>query len=49
MRFVGFPELARLADTLDLTVTRQLSFPFPRAVGRVFPYNEFVVVTTIGR
>lgn len=49
VRFVGFPELARLADTFGLTVTRQLSFPFPRPVGRVFPYNEFVVVTTIDR
>ena len=25
-------------------VVSKQSFPFPRPVGRVFPYNEFVVV-----
>lgn len=42
--FVGFDELAKLCSDLGLTVTRQYSFPFPRGLGRLFTYNEFVVV-----
>lgn len=48
VRFVGFGELDALADRLGLTVVRRLSFPFPRWAGRVFPYNEFVVVARSG-
>jgi SAM-dependent methyltransferase len=44
VRFVDFAGLSRLATDLGLSVERQFSFPFPRAAGRVFPYNEFVVV-----
>jgi SAM-dependent methyltransferase len=44
IRFVDFAGLRDLARDLDLTVERELSFPFPRAAGKVFPYNEFVVV-----
>ena len=44
VRFVGFAELQTLSNDLGLTVERQFSFPFPRPAGRVFPYNEFVVV-----
>lgn len=44
VRFCGFPELRRLAELLGLRVDRQYSFPLPRIAGRVFPYNEFVVV-----
>lgn len=44
VRFCGFPELRRLADVLGLRVAKQYSFPLPRIVGTVFPYNEFVVV-----
>ncbi len=28
----------------DLRVVRSYSFPFPRPVGKVFKYNEFVTV-----
>ncbi len=42
--FAGFGELTELCADLGLTVDRQYSFPFPRAAGKVFPYNEFVVV-----
>ncbi len=35
---------AQLAGDLGLVVERSYSFPFPRAAGRVFRYNEFVVV-----
>ncbi|MFJ8947591.1 class I SAM-dependent methyltransferase [Streptomyces sp. NPDC102395] len=46
VRFVGFEELRRHADKAGLTVARAFSFPFPRPVGKVFPYNEFVLVGT---
>lgn len=44
VRFVDARELMRQAHSLGLTVTRSYSFPFPRAAGKVFAYNEFVVV-----
>ena len=44
VRFADFGALATLAAGAGLQVERQFSFPFPRAAGRVFPYNEFVVV-----
>ena len=47
VRWVGFEELRRAADQLGLHVDTQLSFPFPRPVGRVFRYNEFVQVATV--
>ncbi|HEX2416737.1 MAG TPA: class I SAM-dependent methyltransferase [Micromonosporaceae bacterium] len=45
VRFCGFPEVTALARSLGLTVQRQYSFPFPRFAGRLFPYNEFNVLT----
>lgn len=47
VRFVDFAGLRELADSLGLVLRRAYSFPFPRFAGRVFTYNEFVVVTTI--
>lgn len=47
MRFVGFDEIAQLCDDAGAKVERQFSFPFPRVVGRYFPYNEFVVVARL--
>ncbi|TQJ51729.1 class I SAM-dependent methyltransferase [Phycicoccus sp. SLBN-51] len=44
VRFVDARELQRQAHSLGLAVTRSYSFPFPRAAGKVFAYNEFVVV-----
>lgn len=44
VRFCGFPELRQLAELLELRVSKQYSFPFPRLAGKVFAYNEFVVV-----
>ncbi len=43
VRFVYFAGLARLGGAVGLRVNLKYSFPFPRLVGRVFPYNEFVV------
>ncbi|MFF7177908.1 methyltransferase domain-containing protein [Streptomyces sp. NPDC008121] len=47
VRFVGFEELRRHAEKAGLDVARTYSFPFPRPVGKVFPYNEFVLVGTL--
>ena len=47
VRFCGFSEVAALCEAVGLTVARQYSFPFPRIVGRVFPYNEFVTLARI--
>jgi SAM-dependent methyltransferase len=44
--FVDFDGLATLCQKLRLTERRRYSFPFPRVAGKVFPYNEFVVVAT---
>jgi 2-polyprenyl-3-methyl-5-hydroxy-6-metoxy-1,4-benzoquinol methylase len=45
VRFVDFAATRRLLSGLGWRVASEKSFPFPRAVGRVFPYNEFVVVS----
>lgn len=45
--FAGFAELESLAARVGATPAREFSFPFPRAVGKVFPYNEFVLVARL--
>ncbi len=47
VRFCGFPEVAALCAAVDLSVQRQYSFPFPRPLGKVFPYNEFVTLARV--
>ncbi len=47
IRWMGFEELRGLADELGIAVRRSYSFPFPRALGRAFRYNEFVLVGTV--
>ncbi len=44
VRFVDFAAAAELVRAQGLQLGRQYSFPFPRATGRVFAYNEFVTV-----
>lgn len=46
VRFVDLRGLREHADALGLAVERTYSFPMPRALGRVFTYNEFVCVAT---
>lgn len=46
IRWVGFEELRNHADEFGITIRRSYSFPFPRLLGKVFPYNEFVLVGT---
>lgn len=43
VEFFDGTALVRLARDAGLTATDWRSFPFPRAIGRWFPYNEFVV------
>jgi SAM-dependent methyltransferase len=47
VRFADFETNAALCDALGSTVERQFSFPFPRFVGRIFIYNEFVTVAQV--
>ena len=47
VRFVDFKGLRGHAADAGIQVRRTYSFPFPRAVGRVFPYNEFVLVADV--
>lgn len=42
--FADFAVLRQVAERLGLVVERDYSFPFPRWVGKVFTYNEFVLV-----
>lgn len=42
--FYDFDALEGLLGKVDFGVEKKQSFPFPRIVGRYFPYNEFVVV-----
>lgn len=42
--FVDFDGLRALSVKLGLTPIRQYSFPFPRAAGKAFAYNEFVTL-----
>lgn len=44
VRFCGHAEVRSLCESVGLRVDRQYSFPFPRVVGRVFAYNEFVTI-----
>lgn len=44
VRFVGFAELDALCEKVGLVVTTRMSFPFPRLLGSLFTYNEFVAV-----
>lgn len=44
VEFMDVPKLERILRELGLTIEDAHSFPFPRAVGKVFKYNEFVVV-----
>ncbi len=44
VRFVDHAAIALLLSKHGWKTASKQSFPFPRVVGRVFPYNEFVVV-----
>lgn len=42
VRFVDFDGLRELATASNLKPLNRYSFPFPRPVGKIFTYNEFV-------
>jgi SAM-dependent methyltransferase len=44
VEFMDFERLRRICERLGFVVERTFSFPFPRWAGRLFTYNEFVVV-----
>jgi 2-polyprenyl-3-methyl-5-hydroxy-6-metoxy-1,4-benzoquinol methylase len=46
IEWMDFPAIARRLQRKGITVEREYSFPFPRPIGRVFSYNQFV---TLGR
>ncbi len=48
VRWVALRRMAQHARDLGFTPTRGFSFPFPRAAGQFFPYNEFVLVAERG-
>jgi hypothetical protein len=45
VEFVDFAALREVTRALELLPLREYSFPFPRAFGRLFIYNEFVSVS----
>ncbi|HEX7140257.1 MAG TPA: class I SAM-dependent methyltransferase [Vicinamibacterales bacterium] len=44
VEFMDADKLRLLCRSLDLRIDRDYSFPFPRPAGRLFTYNEFVIV-----
>jgi 2-polyprenyl-3-methyl-5-hydroxy-6-metoxy-1,4-benzoquinol methylase len=47
LTFVDHVWHKKLSHELGLELGRQYSFPFPRPVGKVFTYNEFVSVLSV--
>src|SRR5439155_15819637 len=45
VELMDFTRLSRVSDRLGFRTERAFSFPFPRWAGRIFTYNEFVVVS----
>ena len=43
INFLDLAALGRLAVSLGLTVEKAYSFPFPRFMGKLFMFNEFVL------
>jgi hypothetical protein len=41
---MDFDSLTKLCEACGLVVKQTYSFPFPRPVGKLFIYNEFVVI-----
>lgn len=45
VEFMDFAKLRSIASALGFTTLKEYSFPFPRPVGRLFRYNEFISVS----
>lgn len=46
VEFTDLDGLADVAGQLGLMIRRRMSFPLPRFAGKLFPYNEFVLVAS---
>lgn len=44
VEFMDFHKAAGVLKACGLSVPRQYSYPFPRFIGKVFKYNEFVTI-----
>lgn len=44
VEFMPFEKVGDIVSKVGLTTERYYSFPFPRIVGKVFKYNEFVFI-----
>lgn len=44
VKFVNFEDVKRMFEKLNLKPIKHYSFPFPRIIGKVFKYNEFISV-----
>jgi len=44
--FMDFDDLGVILQALKISVVGKYSFPFPRFAGRLFTYNEFVILGT---
>jgi hypothetical protein len=49
VQFMDFPLLEVILAELSAGVLKCYSFPCPEFIGKVFKYNEFVVVGELGR
>lgn len=47
VRFTTGEDLAELATSVGLVPDRPFSFPFPRATGKLFVYNEFCLLARV--
>ena len=45
VQFMDFAALRGITGALELSLAKEYSFPFPRAFGSLFKYNEFVSVS----
>jgi 2-polyprenyl-3-methyl-5-hydroxy-6-metoxy-1,4-benzoquinol methylase len=45
IEFIDFDKLSVINKALGLSESRRYSFPFPRILGKLFRYNEFVFVS----
>jgi len=44
VEFYDFSKIEKLIGKFGFVCDRKMSFPFPRSIGKIFTYNEFVVV-----
>jgi SAM-dependent methyltransferase len=45
VEFFDFPKIRAAVEQVGFSPVKEYSFPFPRAVGHVFRYNEFVSIS----